>query len=195
MFAISCIAALVCRPMQPCTISRTIVSMHKEDADAIDDLESYCVSSGWTEEQYRGLLEETDSVRREERIPPWALWGIRCGCHVLAGYISLGVYSASGELELFNLAVRQAHRRGGAARALLLHALAWGKANGFETMFLEVRQHNAPALALYESAGFAPVGRRKAYYQDTGEDAIVMACPLGDRNSPRSPDSQPGGTQ
>ena len=47
-----------------------------------------------------------------------------------------------------------------------------------ELVFLEVRPTNAEALRLYESLGFQVIGRRKGYYFDTGEDALVMEARL-----------------
>jgi len=54
------------------------------------------------------------------------------------------------------------------------------RAAGGRQMFLEVRPSNAPALALYEKAGFATIGRRKGYYPAANgrEDALVMRLPL-----------------
>ena len=173
-------AAINSRSMQPPSSPCPIVLLREEDAPEIVGLESNCFSSGWTEEQYRRLLKETDRALQNGLVPSLVLWGVRCSCHALAGYISLGVYSATGELELFNLAVRQEHRRNGSGRALLLHAFAWGREKGFEKMLLEVRERNLPAVALYASTGFVPLGRRKSYYRDTGEDAIVMARFLAD---------------
>jgi ribosomal-protein-alanine N-acetyltransferase len=61
-----------------------------------------------------------------------------------------------------------------------------------ELAFLEVRPTNAEALGLYESFGFQVIGRRKGYYFDTGEDALVMetrlqaetARPAGNNRNP-----------
>ena len=48
------------------------------------------------------------------------------------------------------------------------------KARGATAMTLEVRPSNAAAIALYTSFGFRDTGRRPGYYQDNGEDAIIM---------------------
>jgi ribosomal-protein-alanine N-acetyltransferase len=57
---------------------------------------------------------------------------------------------------------------------LLAHALAEGRAAHCTLATLEVRRGNAPAIALYERAGFRTVHVRARYYQDNGEDALVM---------------------
>ena len=49
---------------------------------------------------------------------------------------------------------------------------------GVSRILLEVKETNQPAIALYQSFGFKPIGVRKGYYRDTGEDAIVLELPL-----------------
>ena len=53
-----------------------------------------------------------------------------------------------------------------------------GRSRGVTLAFLEVRPSNTEALGLYESLGFSVIGRRKGYYFDTGEDALVMETRL-----------------
>jgi ribosomal-protein-alanine N-acetyltransferase len=72
-----------------------------------------------------------------------------------------------GESELLEIEVQEAFRRRGLAKALLHAALAG-------TVFLEVRESNAAAIALYSTLGFAVTGRRKDYYRGPREDALVM---------------------
>ncbi len=78
------------------------------------------------------------------------------------------------EFHIANLAVHPAFRRRGMARALLAHALQAAEQEELVSALLEVRASNAPALALYRAFGFAIVGRRKGYYHDNGEDALLM---------------------
>ena len=56
-----------------------------------------------------------------------------------------------------------------------MRTLAWQSAT---LCFLEVRAHNAPALALYAALGFESVGRRKNFYKNPPEDALVMRAEL-----------------
>ena len=89
-------------------------------------------------------------------------------------------YAPCGELEILNLAVEPAARRRGCGRRLLLLALQAGRKMGMQKAILEVREGNVPALALYRASGFSETGRRRRYYADTGEDALVLECPLAE---------------
>lgn len=73
-----------------------------------------------------------------------------------------------GEAELLNLAVRPEARRRGVGRALL--ALLAGR-----KVWLEVRASNEAAIRFYQSQGFRVYGRRKSYYRNPEEDAVLMA--------------------
>lgn len=80
-----------------------------------------------------------------------------------------GGKGAPPEREILNLAVAPTFRRLGVATALLNQELARGGVH-----FLEVRESNRPALALYSKIGFVRVGRRPDYYRSPVEAAIVM---------------------
>ena len=103
----------------------------------------------------------------------------------LAGYLCL--WEIGHEIHITNLAVHP-HRRGqGLARALLQATLDDGRARGVTLAFLEVRPSNVEALGLYESLGFCVIGRRKGYYFDTGEDALVMETRLSGARPAEAP--------
>ncbi len=87
-----------------------------------------------------------------------------------------------GEAEVLTLATLPAHRRVGVARQLMNAGCARAQGAGAHKVFLEVATDNAPACTLYESLGFRPAGRRKAYYaRPSGGrmDAVVMEKMLG----------------
>jgi N6-L-threonylcarbamoyladenine synthase len=79
---------------------------------------------------------------------------------------------------LMDLAVAPGARRRGAADSLL-GAFVAAADEAERPVFLEVRPKNVEAMALYKKWGFIPVGLRKRYYTDTGEDALVMMRPVG----------------
>ncbi|MCC7193959.1 MAG: tRNA (adenosine(37)-N6)-threonylcarbamoyltransferase complex dimerization subunit type 1 TsaB [Gemmatimonadaceae bacterium] len=94
----------------------------------------------------------------------------------MAGFVI--VLAAADEAEIANLAVAPAGRRQGAGGALVAAALAEAARLGARRAFLEVRESNAAAQALYRRVGFDEVGRRHRYYDMPDEDAIVMRCNL-----------------
>jgi ribosomal-protein-alanine N-acetyltransferase len=88
----------------------------------------------------------------------------------LAGYLVCSRYDQVWHL--MNIAVDPSHRRRGLAMRLLEAMLE--RAGPDASYTLEVRTSNAPAIALYERYGFRAAGTRPRYYQDTGEDALIM---------------------
>jgi ribosomal-protein-alanine N-acetyltransferase len=85
---------------------------------------------------------------------------------------------AADEAEILNLAVHPEHRRLGVARHLLETALGRFRSAGARTVYLEVRSANQPAMTFYRSHGFETVGKRRRYYQNPPDDAVVMARPI-----------------
>lgn len=85
------------------------------------------------------------------------------------------------ELHLLNVTVAPAHQGQGWGQLLLADVQAQGRRLGLGSLWLEVRQSNQRAQALYQRLGFEAVGRRRAYYPAaTGrEDAVVMRLGLG----------------
>lgn len=100
------------------------------------------------------------------------------GAYVLSyGVVMMGVQ----ELHLLNITTPPAHRRHGWARLLMSTLAHWGRQQGAENLWLEVRRSNAGAQALYTAMGFEAMGLRKGYYPDAAglrEDAIVMRLAL-----------------
>jgi [ribosomal protein S18]-alanine N-acetyltransferase len=89
--------------------------------------------------------------------------------------------TAADEAELLTIAVRPSHRRLGAGRELLGMVIDLARRRGVRSIFLEVGADNPAAQALYERAGFLPIGRRAAYYNRGNRpaaDAIVMRLAL-----------------
>jgi ribosomal-protein-alanine N-acetyltransferase len=145
-----------------------------DDADALAAAHAAAFESPWSGEDIRQTLGVRGS------------YGVAAETEAggLAGFILFRLIA--GEAEVLTLAVRPEHRRCGIATALLA-AAEGAAAVTAESMFLEVAADNAGAIALYEAAGYAPVGRRAAYYaRRSGEgaaDAIVMRRPLNSRRA------------
>jgi [ribosomal protein S18]-alanine N-acetyltransferase len=78
------------------------------------------------------------------------------------------------ELEILDLAVARKHRRAGHAAFLLENFLPEAAQTGAHCIFLEVRESNTPAIALYTKFGFTRAGRRPSYYRDPVESALLM---------------------
>ncbi len=129
---------------------------------AIAELERENFSLPWTEEQLGRYMEREDCRFFA------AFDGDR-----LVGYI--GATVVFEEMEIFNVAVAESHRRKGIGQKLVCALLDTAKEmEGVERITLEVRAGNAPAIALYEKLGFTAVGRRKNYYEKPREDAVLM---------------------
>jgi [ribosomal protein S18]-alanine N-acetyltransferase len=90
----------------------------------------------------------------------------------LAGYIVW--WLVAGEAQIGNVAVDPAYRRRGIARQLIQHVLDRLEGRMVESITLDVRESNIPAICLYRSFGFEEVGRRPGYYSKPKEDAVLM---------------------
>jgi ribosomal-protein-alanine N-acetyltransferase len=88
----------------------------------------------------------------------------------IVGYLICSRYA--DVWHLMNIAVDPPARRRGIATTLLDEMIARAGADASYT--LEVRPSNSSAIALYERFGFRSAGTRRRYYQDTGEDAVIM---------------------
>ncbi len=94
----------------------------------------------------------------------------------VAGYVI--AQDAADEGEILNLAVASARLRGGIGRALVEQVLAALAELGARQVYLEVRESNGAARALYASLRFEEVGRRSRYYRRPVEDAIVLRAAI-----------------
>ncbi len=132
------------------------------DLDAIDEIERHSFKTPWPRSQFEGELAREWAridVARDERGRVIAF----CDYWIVAP-----------ELHVLVMATHPDHRGRGVAGALLQHVLAEAARAGCTMATLEVRAGNRPAIALYERAGFKTVHVRARYYQDDGEDALVM---------------------
>ena len=139
----------------------TITTMGQEHASQVAELEKQCFSDPWSEKSVATELEN-----------PLSLWLVALEGDTVAGYV--GSQTVMGETDMMNVAVSPAYRRRGIARELIQALLRELARQGSHRLTLEVRASNAPARALYESLGFAQVGRRPNYYRNPKEDALIL---------------------
>ena len=129
------------------------------DLDSVANLEILCFSDPWSRESLTRLLEMPNGgfvavLNRQ-----------------FAGYI--GFLGVLDELEITNVATHPDFRRRKVGYGLVHTLLRYAKMNRYRRVTLEVRASNAPAIALYESLGFTPCGRRKNFYSHPREDGII----------------------
>ncbi|EEI16006.1 ribosomal protein S18-alanine N-acetyltransferase [Corynebacterium lipophiloflavum] len=106
------------------------------------------------------------------------------GAETLVGYAGLAMLGPRDdpEFEVHTIAVDRAYQGRGIGRLLMDQLVHTADLMG-GPMFLEVRTDNGPAIALYESYGFAVLATRKAYYQPSGADAFsMMRHPRGEKD-------------
>jgi len=85
-----------------------------------------------------------------------------------------GMWQIFDEAHITNVAIHPEHQGRKLGRFLIHGMIEWAWSNQMSHMTLEVRPGNKAARALYEAAGFRSVGMRPGYYEDTGEDAVIM---------------------
>ncbi len=144
----------------------SLAPMTLDDLDEVLAIERASFQTPWSRGAFRYELTQNRVARSVV---------VRAGPQ-LAGYLCL--WEIGHEIHITNLAVHPSFRRRGIARALLGSILEDARQSGIELIFLEVRPTNVEAVALYENFGFRVIGRRKGYYFDTGEDALVMEARL-----------------
>jgi ribosomal-protein-alanine N-acetyltransferase len=87
-----------------------------------------------------------------------------------------GAWIIFDEAHITNVAVEKALRGQGLGRAIMAALIQYAANMGAAYMTLEVRRSNTVAQALYNSMGFVELAVRKRYYEDNGEDALLLVC-------------------
>ena len=138
-----------------------IRKMTAADVKSAAEIEKLCFVHPWSEQSIK------DEMDKENSIFLMAFEGENP-----IGYVGLSVVFDEGYMG--NLAVIEAYRRNGVGRALMNELLASCKSLDLAFATLEVRASNTPAVSLYKSLGFEEVGRRKNYYKEPSEDALLL---------------------
>jgi len=137
------------------------------DIDAIAAIEAECFSEPWSAQAFADVLYREDVILLVADIG---------GEDKIVGYVCM--YMAADEGEITNVAVKSDCRGRGIAGGLMDDLISRAKDHAIEMIFLEVRESNAPAIALYKKNGFEQNGLRKNFYRNPTENAILMAKDL-----------------
>ena len=93
------------------------------------------------------------------------------GCELYAYVIGRQI---APEGEIYRIATLPEYRKRGIAYRLLDYAVKCERGNGLESLFLEVREQNTPARNLYSAYGYREIGKRRGYYKNPPDDAVIM---------------------
>ena len=132
------------------------------DLATVGEIERESFSDPWSTTSFRSLLDNRQVFFAVAEGPAGEV----------AGYVV--EWFVVDEAEIANLAVAPGARGQGVGAALLDAALAEGRRRRMTAVYLEVRDSNARARALYAARGFAEVGRRRGYYRKPVEDALIL---------------------
>ena len=135
----------------------------EKDLPAMAEIERRCFHTPWSEESLRDDLTGN---------PLSVYMVLEAENGDVAGYMSLWRILDEGHIN--NVAVLPEYRRRGGASEMLEFMLKYSERNGISSHTLEVRVSNEGAIGLYRKFGFKEAGVRKGYYEDNGEDALIM---------------------
>ena len=136
--------------------------MTAEHVTSVAELEKICFGTeAWSEKSVTSELTNALS-----------LWLVADDNGRVAGYV--GSQTVMDETDMMNVAVHPDYRKQGIATALIVGLVGELRKKGSHCLTLEVRASNTPAIKLYESMGFALVGRRPNYYRTPKEDALIL---------------------
>lgn len=141
---------LVIRPAEP------------KDVDDIAEMETICFAHPWSR----------DSIMQEITSNEMAHYIVAVMDGRVIGYV--GAWQILDEGHITNVAVRPEYRGNHIGSTLIGVMIELGNRIGMVRFTLEVRSSNEPAKALYRNFGFKEAGLRKGYYEDNGEDAVIM---------------------
>jgi ribosomal-protein-alanine N-acetyltransferase len=144
----------------------TVRHAHADDLEAIVEIEQVSFSDAWSEASFRSLLGRSE-------VTFVVATSASDTAEEIQGYVVATFAADQGEIA--NLAVRPELRRSGHASRLLDFVHREAVRRSVTSMWLEVRESNHPARALYGAHGYTEMGRRARYYEDPLEDALVLS--------------------
>jgi [ribosomal protein S18]-alanine N-acetyltransferase len=174
-----------------------IQQLSQKDLSRVLELDQLCFGGLWTREGYQRELDSPNSdllglwLDQEPRVTPTRPLEV---CVESSRSVSESSYligmgclwSILDEAHITILGIDPHYQRQGLGQVMLYGLLKSAQARLLEWATLEVRVSNQTAIALYRKFGFKDVGKRKGYYQDTGEDALILW-----RNGLKHPDFEP----
>lgn len=143
-------------------MSFLIRKMTMNDLEQVVAIDQVSFSLPWPARSFQ--FELTDN-------PASRCWVVELDGKIVAMIVSWLILD---ELHIATIATRPDFRKQGIGKKLLTHALKSARDEGVTRSFLEVRESNEVAINMYKSFGFVEDGRRKEYYKDNHEDAILM---------------------
>ena len=178
------------RALAALPLAIAIEPMQLEHIPAVMAIEREAFPLPWPERAYRYELTQNELAHyyvlcprsvAHSPTPTWQrLWQVMRR-HLVAGVDPIlgygGFWLLYDEAHISTLAVHTVWRRQGLGELLLVALLDEARRLGAVRATLEVRVSNVAAQALYAKYGFEQAGRRKAYYNDNGEDALILTTP------------------
>ncbi|MBQ8827296.1 MAG: ribosomal protein S18-alanine N-acetyltransferase [Oscillospiraceae bacterium] len=137
----------------------------KEDLSFLAEIEKECIPDPWSLNSFESEFERDGYVFLTEEE-----YGEICGFITASRVL--------GEVSVYNVAVTEKYRRRGIAERLMSRLAEIS--DGAEFITLEVRESNNAAIRLYEKLGYKEVGRRKNFYSNPTENAILMTLFFND---------------
>ena len=133
----------------------------ENDIKRLAEIEADSFATPWSEQSFRELLS-IDYARYLVAEVDGEVIG------------SAGMRIVAGEGDIDNVVVEKKHRGQGIAQELIKALIELGEKEGVKEFTLEVRVSNAPAIHVYEKAGFRSEGVRPGFYEKPVEDALIM---------------------
>ena len=127
------------------------------DVGAIAALEAEIFSDAWGEDALLSYIDTSFVATVDGEI---------------VGYLISNLIAPEGEL--YRIAINEKHRRLGVGKALLSYSISSLAKRGLTTFYLEVREKNTPARALYTALGFRECGLRRNYYKNPSDNGVLM---------------------
>jgi ribosomal-protein-alanine N-acetyltransferase len=138
-----------------------IRTMEPQDVPQVAELEKVCFSDPWSE---KSIVSELDN--------PLSCWLVAVSGEQVVGYV--GSQTVLDGSDMMNIAVSPDFRRKGIAESLIEALISFLRERGSRCLILEVRASNVSAITLYEKLGIHEIGRRRNYYRNPKEDALIL---------------------